>query len=72
MVRKGLNIKGGESMKLKWTDEELRYFSKPIKKAERTGDWFWYAVMATCLGAIGWMLVKLYQLYQIRLWVESI
>lgn len=59
-------------MKLKWGSEELKYFTKPIKKAERIGDWFWWLVLAVCLWAVIWLGYKLYCLYQIRLWIESI
>jgi len=41
-------------MKLKWTDEESRYFSNPIKTAERYSDWGWWIVMAACVLTIIW------------------
>jgi len=59
-------------MKLKWTDKESEYFSKPIQTAERAEDWFWWIVMAVCVLTIIWLWVKLYQLYLIHVWVSSI
>jgi len=32
-------------MSLKWGNERLKGFSKPVKKAER--DWSWWALFAT-------------------------
>jgi hypothetical protein len=34
-------------MKLKWGNEKSRYFSKPIKKAERTNEWSWWGIFIT-------------------------
>jgi hypothetical protein len=31
-------------MKLKWTDEEIKYFSKPVKKAEQCNEWAWWGI----------------------------
>jgi len=30
--------------RLKWTDSQLKYFNKPIKTAELTNDWSWWAI----------------------------
>jgi len=65
-------------LRLKWSDEQLKYFSKPIKTAERLGwldkidGFFWWIVLAVCLWAVIWMGYKLYCLYRIQLWLESI
>ena len=59
-------------MKFKWGSEESGYFSNPIKTAERYSDWGWWLVMAVCVLTIIWLWVKLYQLYQIHVWVSSI
>jgi len=38
-------IKGGVNLiKMKWTEAESRYFSKPIKTAERTNEWSWWGI----------------------------
>jgi len=29
-------------MKLRWGNEETRYFAKPIKKAEKQNEWSWW------------------------------
>jgi len=45
-------IKGGEKLKhipLKWTDEELKYFNKPIMKAEQTNDWAWWVMLGALI-----------------------
>jgi len=59
-------------MRFKWGNEESRYFSKPIQTAERYSDWGWWLVMAVCVLTIIWVGFKLYQLYQIHVWVSSI
>ena len=59
-------------MRFKWGSEESRYFSKPIQTAERYSDWGWWLVMAVCVLTIIWVGFKLYQLYQIHVWVSSI
>ena len=29
-------------MRLRWTDEEKKYFNKPIPKAEKANEWSWW------------------------------
>ena len=41
-------------------------------KLKWIADWTWWLVMAVCLGTTGWMLVKLWQLYSIQVWLQSI
>ena len=31
-------------MKLKWGKEKIKYFSKPIQKADRTNEWSWWGI----------------------------
>ena len=34
---------------LKWTDEELKYFNKPIMKAEQTNEWAWWGMLVALI-----------------------
>ena len=34
---------------LKWTDEELKYFNKPIMKAEQTNEWSWWVMLGALI-----------------------
>jgi hypothetical protein len=34
---------------LKWTDEEIRYFRKPIMKAEQTNEWAWWILLGALI-----------------------
>lgn len=31
-------------MKLRWGNEKIKGFSKPVKKAEEVNDWGWWAL----------------------------
>jgi len=57
---------------LKWTDEESRYFSKPIKTAERYSDWGWWLVMAIGLSVVIWTCIQIWESYLGNLWLERI
>ena len=63
-------------IKLEWTEEELKYFNKPIKAAKRK-SWFnedtliWAGSIA-CAGVTIWILYKIYQLNRILEWVRSL
>jgi hypothetical protein len=63
---------------LKWTENEKRYFSKPIPRMERRSwfdkleDWFIWAVIAMMAGATIWVWWMNYQIYLIRAYVRSI
>ena len=35
-------------MKLKWTEEEWKYFNKKIPTAERNYDWIIWAIIVLC------------------------
>ena len=65
-------------MKLKWGSEAIKYFNKKIPIAERVSwldrfdNLFWWVVLATCAGAVVWILYKLYCLYKITVWFESL
>jgi hypothetical protein len=36
-------------IKLKWGNEELRYFNKPIMKAEQTNDLAWWILFGAVI-----------------------
>jgi len=66
-------------MRYKWGEAESKYFNKKIPTAERVSwlsnlidKYFWWVIVTTCLGATIWLLHKLYCLYQIQMWLESI
>ena len=31
-------------MRLRWTDEEIKYFNKPIPTAEKQNEWSWWGI----------------------------
>ena len=31
-------------MRLRWGEEKIKGFSSPVKKAEETNDWAWWAI----------------------------
>ena len=41
-------------MKLRWGEQKIKGFSKPIKKAEETNDWAWWGlyVVVIVMGAL--------------------
>jgi len=42
-------------MKSKWTEAELKYFTKKIPVIERNNDWIVWAILAICgLAGIGY------------------
>ena len=59
-------------MKLRWGNERIKNFSKPVIKVERTGTWLWLLTGSVCIGTILWLWYKIAQLYAIHLWVNSI
>ena len=59
-------------MKLKWGDERIKNFSKPVIKAERAGSWLWWLTAGVCVVTILWFWYKIAQLYAIHLWVSNI
>ena len=36
-------------MSLKWGEEKLKEFSDPVKKAEETNEWAWWALFVTAV-----------------------
>lgn len=36
-------------MSLKWGEEKLKEFSKPVKKAEEVNEWGWWALFVTAV-----------------------
>jgi len=34
-------------MKLRWSDSQIGYFSKPIKTAEKQNEWSWWGIFIT-------------------------
>jgi hypothetical protein len=68
----------GKHIPLKWTDEEVKYFSKPLPIVERVSwfdkldDWFIWFVIAFMAGATIWIFIKIYQLSLIRIWLKTI
>jgi len=64
-------------MRLKWGNEQIDNFRMPTAEKENwltriIDKWFYWVVLATCTGAVAWILYKLYCLYQIQMWLESI
>jgi len=60
-------------LKVKWGYEKTNYFVKPILKADRIiEDWFWWIVLFVSIGVAIWAGLKLYQLYLIKLWLETL
>lgn len=63
---------------LKWTDEEIKYFSKPIPRIEKASwltkwldDYFIWFVMSLMAGATIWMVIKICQLSLLHLWLKA-
>lgn len=36
-------------MSLKWGEEKIKGFSKPVKKAEEVNDWAWWALFGAVI-----------------------
>ena len=36
-------------MRLKWGEEKIKGFSKPVKKAEEINDWAWWALFGAVI-----------------------
>jgi len=36
-------------MKLRWGEEKIKGFSKPVKKAERPDDWAWWGLFVAMI-----------------------
>jgi len=36
-------------MRLKWGEEEFKGFSEPVKKAEETNEWGWWALFGVII-----------------------
>ena len=58
-------------MKLRVGYEKIKGFSNPIKTAEEVNDWGWWVVVIVGIGAIVWMWIKIFNLYQIHLWLKT-
>lgn len=59
-------------MKLRWGDERIKHFSKPVKTVERAGiGWLFWLTGGVCVGTIIWFWYKTFQLYAIHLWVSN-
>ena len=43
---------------LKWTDEELKYFNKPIMKSEQTNDLFWWILFGVVIVMAAMVVLK--------------
>ena len=45
-------------MRLKWGKEEIKYFTKPIPKAENPNyDWIFWLILAACsLAGLGYLI----------------
>jgi len=62
-------------MSKKWGEEKLEEFTSPVKTAERLGwfdSFFYWLILGVSLWAIVWMAIKIYQLYQISAWLDTI
>ncbi|MBA7565022.1 hypothetical protein ES708_06693 [subsurface metagenome] len=46
-------------MKLRWGEEKIKGFSKPIKKAEEVNDWAWWALFGVMILMIVLVTLKL-------------
>ena len=50
-------VGGKYKMKLKWTEEEIKYFDKKVPVAERNDDWvIWTIIMVASLSGIAYMI----------------
>lgn len=36
-------------MRLKWGEEKIKEFSKPVKKAEEANDWAWWGLFGAVI-----------------------
>ena len=36
-------------MRLKWNKEQIKGFSSPVKKAEKTNDWAWWVLFGAVI-----------------------
>jgi len=36
-------------MRLKWSNQQIKGFSKPVKKAEAVNDWAWWALFGAVI-----------------------
>jgi len=62
-------------MSLKWGNEKIKGLSKAVKTAERSGwfdSFFYWLILGVSLWAIVWMVIKIYQLHQISVWLDTI
>jgi len=62
-------------MSLRWGEEKIKGLLKMVKTAERS-DWFdgffYWLILGACVWAIAWMMIKIYQLHQISVWLDTI
>lgn len=65
-------------MKFSWAKIRVKGFAKPIPTAERR-NWFWRLtehlpifVVIVCIVVTIWIWVKIYQLWAIKSWLESL
>ena len=64
-------------MRLRWTNEQIDNFRMPTVEKENwltriIDRWFYWVVLAVCTGAVVWILYRIYCLYKIQMWLESI
>jgi len=58
-------------VRLRWSNQQIKGFSSPVKKAEKVNEWGWLIVVIASIGAIVWMWVKIFTLYQIHIWLKT-
>ncbi len=66
-------------MRYKWGEKELRYFTNPIPVVVRESwlskfidRYFWWIAIAVMTSAIVWVWWEIYELYQIRQFIETL
>lgn len=66
-------------MKLKWTDEELKYFNRKIPVVEKLSwfsnflDKYYYWIIFACIiSANVWVWWKIYELHLFKIFLKSI
>ena len=55
-------------MRLKWGEEIIKYFSKPVKKAEEVNEWRWWALFVTAVIMIILFILKILG----KIWEEQL
>ncbi|MBA7582369.1 hypothetical protein ES708_24297 [subsurface metagenome] len=46
-------------MRLKWGEEKIKGFSKPVRKAEEVNDWAWWALFGAVVIMVVLFILKM-------------